>query len=185
VFSAYRPPAFGVGGFADKFNSLHSYGLAVDLTGIGSPGSRQSKLWHRIAARHGVICPYGPSNRVEWNHCQPTRVKMVVRGNPLRRTITARGPIDLEVMWRVAGRVIGGVKGAAERVVAGAAKAVTPKPAQATKVAKAKKPAKRVKLAKVKKRKHGHVRVARHVPRHERARAVRQKVITQEEWLRM
>src|SRR5262249_5180952 len=23
VFSAYRPPAFGVGGFADKFNSLH------------------------------------------------------------------------------------------------------------------------------------------------------------------
>jgi hypothetical protein len=31
VFSAYRPPAFGVGGFSDKFNSLHTYGLAVDM----------------------------------------------------------------------------------------------------------------------------------------------------------
>src|SRR5260370_15303321 len=37
VFSAYRPPAFGVGGFSDKFNSLHSYGLAADMTGIGGP----------------------------------------------------------------------------------------------------------------------------------------------------
>ena len=32
IFSAYRPPAFGVGGFADKFHSLHTYGLAVDVT---------------------------------------------------------------------------------------------------------------------------------------------------------
>ena len=31
VFSAYRPPAFGIGGFSDKFNSLHTYGLAVDM----------------------------------------------------------------------------------------------------------------------------------------------------------
>src|SRR5262249_504255 len=26
IFSAYRPPVFGVGGFADKFHSLHTYG---------------------------------------------------------------------------------------------------------------------------------------------------------------
>ena len=39
IYSAYRPPAFGVGGFSDKFNSLHAYGLAVDLYGIGRPGS--------------------------------------------------------------------------------------------------------------------------------------------------
>ena len=37
--SAYRLPAFGVGGFRDKFNSLHTYGLAVDVYGIGRPGS--------------------------------------------------------------------------------------------------------------------------------------------------
>jgi len=92
VFSAYRPPAFGVGGFSDKFNSLHSYGLAVDMHGIGRPGSSEAKLWHGIAAKHGVVCPYGVNNRAEWNHCQPTRVKMVRADNPLRKTIKAEGP---------------------------------------------------------------------------------------------
>ena len=41
VFSAYRPPAFGVGGSSDKFNSLHTYGLAVDMHGIGGPALRK------------------------------------------------------------------------------------------------------------------------------------------------
>jgi hypothetical protein len=62
VFSAYRPPAFGVGGFSDKFKSLHSYGLAVDMGGIGAPGSSEAQLWHQIAARNGIVCPYGPRN---------------------------------------------------------------------------------------------------------------------------
>ena len=47
VFSAYRPPAFGVGGFSDKFNSLHTYGLAVDMQGIGRPGSSEAQLLAR------------------------------------------------------------------------------------------------------------------------------------------
>ncbi len=76
IFSAYRPPAFGIGGFADKFHSLHTYGLAVDVTGIGAPGTPSALLWHEIAARYGVICPYGPHNLLEWNHCQPTWVKI-------------------------------------------------------------------------------------------------------------
>ena len=42
IFSAYRPPAFGIGGFADKFHSLHTYGLAVDVTGIGAAGTPTS-----------------------------------------------------------------------------------------------------------------------------------------------
>jgi hypothetical protein len=65
IFSAYRPPAFGVGGFSDKFNSLHTYGLAVDMRGIGRPGSPESQWWHEIAARNGVVCPYGPRDRTE------------------------------------------------------------------------------------------------------------------------
>ena len=44
IFSAYRPPAFGVGGFVDKFHSLHTYGLAVDITGIGAPGTPSALL---------------------------------------------------------------------------------------------------------------------------------------------
>jgi hypothetical protein len=99
IFSAYRPPAFGVGGFSDKFNSLHTYGLAVDMTGIGGPGSGDAKLWYEIAARNGVVCPYGFANRVEWNHCQSTRLKIIVTQNPLRETVTAEGPIDLGSMF--------------------------------------------------------------------------------------
>jgi hypothetical protein len=94
VFSAYRPPAFGVGGFKNKFQSLHSYGLAVDMHGIGAAGSGQAKLWTRIAAKHGVACPYGVNNRAEWNHCQPTRVKMVQSNSPLVKTIAPQGPIN-------------------------------------------------------------------------------------------
>ena len=101
IFSAYRPPAFGIGGFADKFHSLHTYGLAVDVTGIGAPGTASALLWHEIAARNGVICPYGPNNLLEWNHCQPTWVKIILPDNPLRETVTADGPISLEGMFEV------------------------------------------------------------------------------------
>ena len=94
IFSAYRPPAFGVGGFKNKFNSLHSYGLAVDMHGIGAPGSVQAQLWTQIAAKHGVACPYGVNNRAEWNHCQPTRIKMVRADSPLVKTIEPQGPIN-------------------------------------------------------------------------------------------
>jgi len=106
IFSAYRPPSFGVGGFADKFHSLHTYGLAVDVTGIGGPGTPSSLLWHEIAARHGVICPYGPHNLLEWNHCQPTWVKIILAENPLRETVTADGPISLEGMFEVGSSMI-------------------------------------------------------------------------------
>jgi hypothetical protein len=106
IFSAYRPPAFGVGGFSDKFNSLHTYGLAVDMSGIGGPGSAEAKLWHEIAAQHGVACPYGAQNRLEWNHCQPTRVRIVLPANPLRETVTASGPIDLVSMFEAGDALI-------------------------------------------------------------------------------
>jgi hypothetical protein len=114
VFSAYRPPAFGVGGFSDKFNSLHAYGLAVDMNGIGRPGSAEARLWHEIAARNGVVCPYGPGNRAEWNHCQPTSLKIVRAKNPLRETITASGPSDLEDMFEAGNRVIESMADAAD-----------------------------------------------------------------------
>lgn len=110
VFSAYRPPVFGVGGFADKFYSLHAYGLAVDMYGIGGPGSSEAEQWHQIAAEHGIICPYGYRHRVEWNHCQPTHLQVVTTNNPLRGTITGAGPIDLGVMFDTGSRFIADAK---------------------------------------------------------------------------
>jgi len=101
VFSAYRPPAFGVGGFGDKFNSLHSYGLAADMTGIGRPGSRFAKLWQAIVQRVGLYLPYGPNNRAEFNHTQLVPTKMAP--SFLRQTITASEPKDLQQMWLASG----------------------------------------------------------------------------------
>jgi hypothetical protein len=113
VFSAYRPPAFGVGGFTDKFHSLHTYGLAVDLRGIGNPGSPEARLWHEIASRNGVVCPYGPRDRAEWNHCQPTSLKIVLADNPLRDTVSADGPLDLDNMFEAGNDVIESMESAA------------------------------------------------------------------------
>jgi hypothetical protein len=101
VFSAYRPPAFGIGGFNDKFQSLHSYGLATDITGIGGPGSASAHRWNRIVQDVGLYLPYGPDHRVEFNHTQFIPVK--VAPTELRQTITADGPIDLRQMWLTSG----------------------------------------------------------------------------------
>jgi hypothetical protein len=64
------------------------------MHGIGAPGSAQAQLWTRIAAKHGVACPYGVNNPAEWNHCQPTRMKMVQSDSPLVKTIAPQGPIN-------------------------------------------------------------------------------------------
>ena len=101
LFSAYRPPAFGIGGFSNKFNSLHSYGLAVDMTGIGAAGSRSAKLWQTIVGKVGLYLPYGPNNRKEFNHTQLVPTKMA--SGTLRRTITAGAPKDLQQMWLASG----------------------------------------------------------------------------------
>ena len=104
VFSACRPPKYGVGGFGDKFKSLHSYGLAVDMDGIGSPGSGTARQWHRIAAGHRVACPYGPSNGSEWNHCQGTPTR--VAPGFLRPLITAAGPRSLDALWHASEAIL-------------------------------------------------------------------------------
>jgi hypothetical protein len=118
VFSAYRPPVFGVGGFSDKYYSLHAYGLAVDMYGIGRPGSTEARKWHEIAAKRGIVCPYGYRNRVEWNHCQPTVLTAVKEQHPLRATITGAGPIDLDRMFEVGDKFIADAKSTITSVVA-------------------------------------------------------------------
>jgi hypothetical protein len=101
VFSAYRPPAFGVGGFSDKFNSLHSYGLAADMTGIGRPGSASARRWQAIVKEAGLYLPYGADNRAEFNHTQLVPTK--VAASAWRPTITASEPRDLHRMWLASG----------------------------------------------------------------------------------
>lgn len=101
IFSAYRPPAFGVGGFSNKFNSLHSYGLAVDVTGIGGPGSAMAHLWQNIVNSVGLFLPYGPNNPAEYNHTQLISTKVAVQR--LQSTITSFAPKDNIKMWLASG----------------------------------------------------------------------------------
>lgn len=106
LYSAYRAPAWGVGGFKDKANSLHSAGLAGDWAGVGRPGSKEAKLWSEIAGRHLLFNPYGWRHRKEWNHWQVVTIKLVAKDAPLRKTIGPKGPIVLERMWQVAETLI-------------------------------------------------------------------------------
>jgi hypothetical protein len=107
VFSAYRPPGYGIGGFRDKFDSAHAYGLAVDMCGIGGPGSHIAIRWREIAAKYGVYGPYSVYSRSEWNHMEPSMSQAVTRQVPaLRRTITAAGPKALAAMWNAAAPLI-------------------------------------------------------------------------------
>lgn len=107
LFSGYREPGLGVGGFGDKYQSSHAYGVGGDMRGIGRPGSKETKLWQKIAWQYRIYSPYGPQNRAEWNHVQATGIKMVLREVPaLRHTITRDGPIELSRMWEIAAKLI-------------------------------------------------------------------------------
>jgi hypothetical protein len=131
-FSAYREPGLRVGGMRDKHASLHAYGLACDMAGIGPPGSDSAKLWHEIASRHGLYNPYNfrarrkrqivhlPAWRHpwEWNHYQATGIRAILRHDAIRRTITAKGPVDLEQMWAVGARLLDRPIQAGSRVIA-------------------------------------------------------------------
>jgi hypothetical protein len=99
VYSAFRPPAFGVGGFSDKYNSGHAYGIAVDFGGIDRPGSKTTRRFQEIAASNGLYSLYGPGDHAEWNHYQLIPVRRIAPNNPLRDTITANGPKDEGAMW--------------------------------------------------------------------------------------
>src|SRR5262249_51473189 len=74
----------------------------------------EAQLWHQIAAKNGVVCPYGPRDHAEWNHCQPTSVKVISAQNPLRETVSSAGPFDLESMFEAGNPMIEDMASAAD-----------------------------------------------------------------------
>src|SRR5262249_25271109 len=79
----------------------------------------------------GVVCPYGPRDRAEWNHCQPTNVKIILAQNPLRETVTSAGPVDLESMFEAGNPMIEDMASAAESVSRAAPTPIRPSEAAA------------------------------------------------------
>ena len=121
MFSAYRPPAFGVGGFSDKFNSLHTYGLAVDMQGIGRPGSPEAVAAEQeaaharpalraidgrtmLAAGHArvvfSVIPQLPPEAVAWPRRHPTYADIPVPRS--EGELMLRAEELARVVWRVA-----------------------------------------------------------------------------------
>lgn len=87
--SSFRDPALDPGGYRDKWNSLHGYGMASDVQGLGGrAGSPGAKRFYEIAKENGIYNPYGPNNRAEYNHYQVTNTKgrQVRDANPQAET---------------------------------------------------------------------------------------------------
>jgi len=93
-----RPPSGSA--LRDKFNSLHSYGLAADMTGIGAPGSRLPSSG-KTSCGGRALSALRADNRAEFNHTQLVPTK----GWPefLRHTITASEPQGPAPMWLASG----------------------------------------------------------------------------------
>ena len=113
VFSAYRPPAFGSRGLLRQVQLAAHLWARRRYAGHRAARLTEAQTWHAIAARNGVVCPYGPRDRAEWDHCQPTSVKMILAANPLRETVSAAGPFDLESMFEAGNPLIASMAGAA------------------------------------------------------------------------
>lgn len=67
--SGYRLPTQTGSSFDASGRSLHSYGLASDISGF-TPGSPEAHKFYEIAQSHGIYNPYGPDNKAEYNHYQ-------------------------------------------------------------------------------------------------------------------
>jgi hypothetical protein len=74
VESGFREPWQTGSRYDREGDSSHSYGAAIDVNGIGQPGSQTARQWYNIAMANGIYNPYfsDDSNNKEWNHYQLT-----------------------------------------------------------------------------------------------------------------
>lgn len=77
--------------------SMHGYGAAMDVGGIGGAGSPQAKQWGAIAAKNGVYNPYGVADPREYNHWQAVPWTLESRPDVQQAIINAKG--DAGQIW--------------------------------------------------------------------------------------
>lgn len=98
VFSAYRGPDLGVGGFGDKTESTHAAGIGSDMYGIKSAAI--AARWQKIANANGLYLPYGPHNRAERNHTQLLMIASTKERPALKKMITVYRKKPMPVVIR-------------------------------------------------------------------------------------
>jgi hypothetical protein len=91
-FSGYRTPGATGSSFDASGRSLHSYGQAADISGLGGPNSAAAQQWAAIAARHGLYNPYGIGDKSEFNHWQAINHELTQAEVPAyQQAFAARG----------------------------------------------------------------------------------------------
>lgn len=97
VQSGYRAnPTTGSKYDAEGY-SLHGYGAAMDVGGIGGAGSPQAQQWAQIAQKNGIYNPYGVGNTAEFNHWQMVPWKLENRPDVQNAIVSAGG--DAGKIW--------------------------------------------------------------------------------------
>ena len=97
VQSGYRTnPTTGSKYDAEGY-SLHGYGAAIDVGGIGGAGSPQALRWAKIAQQNGVYNPYGVGDPAEYNHWQMVPWKLENRPDIQKAIVSAGG--DAGKIW--------------------------------------------------------------------------------------
>ena len=97
VQSGYRAnPTTGSKYDAEGY-SLHGYGGAIDVGGIGGAGSPQAQQWAQIAQKNGIYNPYGVDNTAEYNHWQMVPWKLENRPDVQKAIVSAGG--DAGKIW--------------------------------------------------------------------------------------
>ena len=94
--------------------SLHDKGGAADISGLDGPGGAKTKQWAAIAARHGIVNPYGVDNASEFNHWQMVDYKLEHRPDVVKAIKTAGA--DQAKVWAAIAPIGDGVvdKGTSE-----------------------------------------------------------------------
>lgn len=95
--SGYRTPTTTGSNYDAQGYSLHGFGAAADVSGIGNAGSPSAALWGKIAAQNGIYNPYGLSDAKEYNHWQLVPWKLEQRPDVQKALIASGG--DLNKVW--------------------------------------------------------------------------------------
>ena len=123
--SGFRTPGTTGSGYDSAGYSLHGYGAAMDVGGIGGAGSPQAQKWAQIAQSNGLSNPYGVGNPQEYNHWQLVPWKLESRPDIQAKLIAAKG--DGPTVWNAISPIsAGSAMAKAQKTAKGAAKETDP-----------------------------------------------------------
>ena len=99
IESGFRAPTQTGSAYDAGGNSSHSYGLAADISGLGSANSAAVQQWQKIAEANGLHNPYGINDAAEFNHWQLPEQPLEQNPKLLASLKTASATGDINNVW--------------------------------------------------------------------------------------